>query len=608
MLKSLRQSTKTIIWIVAVAFVGWMALDLGANITARRGGARGRNAIGVINGQEISPVQFRRALQQAYSMQKEQTGQEPDYADLVRRMWDEVFVSQTLLFQQIREYGIAVSDREVDYQNRASPPQIVQQQEAFQTDGAFDLQKYLEFLDDPRTYENEASRQSVFFIENSVREDLLRQKLYERITGWVKVSDAEARQDYLDRNEKVKVQYITVPSRVIPDSLVSVGDDEIARYYEDHPDEFGQDAQVRCEYVIFEITPSPADSQAVEGAIADLLAQARAGEDFAELAQDYSEDPGTASQGGDLGLFGRGKMVAEFDSVAFSLEAGTISEPVLTQKGWHIIKLEERATEDGEEKVRARHILLKVESSRETLEELSAAVDGFYEAATEGGEDYRILAEREELEVRDTGFFSEGTFIPGIGPVQAMVRRAFEGKVGKVLFPYRNDRGYHILRVVEKKEEGLRPLEEVRDRISRTLARDKRNTLVAERLGGVAAAIASGMDFEQAASVDSLEVQEPEPFSRTDYVPGVGSRNRFAATAFQLSEGEVSDVVETDRAAYLIRLLEKLPADEAQFETEKDPLQERLLQQKKGEVWSEWFAAVRDRAEIEDNRHLFYTF
>ena len=595
-------------WIVAAAFVGWMALDLGADITSRRGGAGGRNTIGVINGQEISFVEFRRALQQAYSMQKEQTRQEPDYADLVRRMWDEVFVAQTLLFQQIEDYGIAVSDREVDYQNRTSPPQIVQQQQAFQTDGVFDLQKYLQFLDDPRTYENAASRQSILMIENAIREELLRQKLYDRITGWVMVSDAEARQDYLERSDKVKVQYITVPNRAIPDSLVPVSDDEIAQYYAGHPDEFGQDSQVRCDYVTFEITPSAADSLAVEEEISDLLVQARAGEDFAALAQEYSEDPGSASRGGDLGLFGRGRMVAEFDSVAFSLEVGTISEPVPTQFGWHIIKVEERTDEDGEEKARARHILLKVEPSRETLEELSAAVEQFYEAVTKSGEDYRALVEREGLEVKDTGFFSDGTFVPGIGPAQAMVRLAFEGKVGKVLRPYRNDRGYHILRVAEKKGEGLRPLEEVNDRISQTLAQDKRKALVVERLSKVAATIAAGTDFEQAATADSLEVQEPEPFSRTDYVPGVGSRNRFAAVAFGLSEGEVSEVVETDRAAYLIHLVEKQPADDAQFVTEKESLQDRLLQQKKGEVWNEWFAAIRDHAEIKDNRHLFYTF
>lgn len=607
MLKSLRQSTKIVMLVVVVAFVGMMVLDWGADITARRWRAGKANTVGVINGEKISLTKFRETLQQAYAMQKERAEQEPDYSDLVRRVWDEVFVTQILLFQQIRELGITVSDREVDYHNRTTPPEVVQQQEAFQTEGEFDIEKYREFLGDPRTYDNMETRRFILFIESSIREELLRQKLYDRITGWLKVSDAEARQQYVERNEKVKVQYVTVPPRAFPDSLVSVSDDEIALYYETHQDEFGQDAQVRCEYVTFEIKPSPADSQLVEAAIAGLLARARAGEDFAQLAQENSEGP-TASEGGDLGVFGQGRMVAEFDSVAFSLKEGEISEPVQTRFGWHIIKLEERKIEEGEEKIRARHILLKIEPSRETFEDLRTAVDSLYEATAMADGDFRALAEQGGLEVRETGFFSEGKFIPGIGPVQSHVSLAFEGKVGEVLRPYSNDRAYYLLRVVEKKEEGVRPLSEVRDGISRTLTRDKRKALIVERLRAVAEAVTGGASFEEVAREDSLKIEEPSPFSRADYIPGVGGRNQFAAAAFRLSEGDVSGAVETDRTAYLIKLLERQPADETQFETENDGIKESLLQQKKGEVWNEWFTAARDRAEIEDNRHLFYNF
>ncbi|HJQ32625.1 MAG TPA: peptidylprolyl isomerase [Pyrinomonadaceae bacterium] len=101
------------------------------------------------------------------------------------------------------------------------------------------------------------------------------------------------------------------------------------------------------------------DSKASRAKIEGLLARARAGEDFAKLADEFTEDPSGKGRGGDLGWFGRGQMVKPFEDAAFALKPGEVSGVVESQFGFHIIKLEERRGEGGAEEVHARHILLR---------------------------------------------------------------------------------------------------------------------------------------------------------------------------------------------------------------------------------------------------------
>ena len=607
MLKTLRQNTKIVLWAVVAGFVGMIVFAWGMDVT----GIRSRKlmqTMGEINGRKISIQEFRNAIQQAYAQQREQTKTEPDQRKLVQDTWDSI-VNQILISQEIRKRNLYATDAEIVHYLHTTPPTFLQDLETFQTDGQFDRNKYVQFLDDPASMRDRRGQQIILYAESYARAVLPAQKLQDEIMAAVKVSDAEVREKYREDHEKVKVRYVGLELNSIPDSLITVTDADIRAYYEAHSSEYQDTEKRRYSYVVLEKKPTPADSLAVHEEAMRLVKEAREGADFAELAKEYSDDSGSAPKGGDLDYFGRGRMVKSFEDAAFAMKVGDISDPVLSRFGWHIIQLTDRRTsEKGEEEVKARHILLKIEPSAGTLGELRQKAEWILDDARQEG--LMKAAQKHNVELKDTGFFSKGTFIPGIGgQAGSLVDFAFHNDVGAIPRVYENSQGLYILQLSGQRKAGRIPFEEVQDRVRREVETEQRKEVARTRLQPVAQALASGQTFEQAAALDSLQIQEPEPFTRTGYVRGIGSRNEFIATAFRLQQpGDVSDIVTTNRGAYLIQLVEKIPMDEEQFAQEKETLRKQLLNRKRNELYVAWFNDLKERAKIVDNRYLFYEY
>lgn len=130
---------------------------------------------------------------------------------------------------------------------------------------------------------------------------------------------------------------------------IEIPDEEIEAYFDNNPEQFSAKPEVRASHILFRMSPG-ADELVTAGArqkAEAALARAKQGEDFAALAREVSEDETTGPGGGDLGWFGKGRMVPAFDSASFSMEPGEISDLVLTQFGYHIIKVEETRTTTG---------------------------------------------------------------------------------------------------------------------------------------------------------------------------------------------------------------------------------------------------------------------
>ena len=600
MMTKLREKTAMVMWFVILAFVGLIVLEWGADFG---GGARvsSGDAVGVINGEEIPLRHFQTALQNV----ARQTSREEraDEGKLIRDVWDGL-VGEVLVRQELNRLGITISDKELAYYTRVQPPEPVRQLEVFQVDGEFDPNLYNQFLNDRNTYNDPQSKTFVSQLEQMQRGQLLNYRLRQTFLESVQVTPGEVRQHYAHNTEKVSVEYVFSPASGIADSTVVVTNADIEQYYNEHAEDYFHREQIRLAYVFFPRVPTSADSARVLADIQAFRDEIVAGADFGQMAAAVSEDEGSAANSGDLGLFARGAMVKPFEDVAFNLEIGQVSEPVQTRFGLHLIKVEDRVQEDGEEKIQARHILLKYAASPDTEEDIFDRATAFAAMATERGFD--TAAQIEGVQVRTPGYIGRAGVIPGLGNGTTwVVNQFFDSPPGTISGVGSVETGYWVAHALEHRAEGTAPLAEVRRRVDQQVRQLKKSEAAAAQLKRIRQQVLAGTELHAAASGAGMEVTVTEPFSRADYVPEVGRGNRFVGEAFRLQRGDLSEVITTNLGAYMMRLADKEEVDESLFLAERQSVELELLQQRQAEALQVWLVNMYETADIVDNRHLF---
>ena len=606
MMTLLRQKTVLVLWFVIFAFIGLIVVEWGADYSGAGTNDAG-DAVGVINGKTISLREFQDALRRvARQMPQEQRA---DQALLVQQVWD-YYVREIILSQEYERLGFEVTDGEIAFYTRSNPPQAVREFETFQTDGAFDMDKYAQFIGNPANLSDPNNQALVLWIESTIERQLLDYRLQRMLRGTAQVSPNEARQYFAETNEKVRVEYAFAPSDAADDEI-EVADGDLAAYYEENVADYEHPDQVKLEYVYFPKVASAKDSLEVKKEIGRLRQEIEAGEDFAELAGVVSDDEGSAARGGDLGFFGRGQMVAPFEEAAFALAPGELSEPVQTRYGWHLIKVEERLEESSGERVHARHILLRYQPSRTTEDSLRSRAEVFQEQATAEG--FAATLSASGTEATTTSFLRKSQAVPGISANTTwLVNWFFEEEPGAVSQVIEDDSGLWVAHLVAKRPEGIAPLEELKDRLEPLVRARKKAERAAAQLEAVRREVGAGATLAQAAQNVGVEFHAPEAFSRSESVEGLGRANAVIGAAFRLEKGRLSEVIEvaegSNRGAYLLKLLEKTPVDEEQFAAQREQVVAQLQAQRGQEAVQNWFAHLYETAEIEDNRHRFFTF
>ena len=606
MMTLLRQKTVLVLWFVIFAFIGLIVVEWGADYSGP-GTSDAGNTVGVVNGKTISLQEFQDALRRvARQMPQEQRA---DQALLVQQVWD-YYVREIILTQEYERLGFEITDGEIAYYTRNNPPQAVREFEVFQTDGAFDMDKYAQFIGNPANLSDPNNQGLVLWIESTIERQLLDYRLQRMLRGTAQVSPNEAHQYFAEVNEKVRVEYAFASSDAVDDE-VEVSDDDLAAYYQEKVADYEHPDQVKLEYAYFPKVASAADSLEIEKEIGRLREELEAGEDFAELAAVVSDDEGSAARGGDLGFFGRGQMVAAFEEAAFALAPGELSAPVQTRYGWHLIKVEERLEESSGERVHARHILLRYQPSRTTEDSLRSRAEVFQDRATAEG--FAATLSASGTEATTTNFLRKSQAVPGISANTTwLVNWFFEQEPGTVSQVIEDDSGLWVAQLVAKRPEGTVPLDELRDQLKPLVLAHKKADLAAAQLEAVRRGVGAGTTLAQAAQNAGVEFHTPEAFSRSESVEGLGRANAVIGAAFRLEEGRLSEVIEvaegSKRGAYLLKLLEKTPVDEEQFAAQREQVVAQLQAQREQEAVQNWFAHLYDTAEIEDNRHRFFTF
>ena len=599
MMQMIRSKLGKFITILIVGgFLIWMVYGIGMEVSGSGGGRPGE--LGSVNGQPITLEAYQAKVQQLTQQYQEQGGGRltaEQQRQLEERAWDDL-VNEILLRQEMAKRGIGVSDDEIRYAAMNVPAPQIANQEIFQTDGQFDINKYRQFLGGPQ-----ASDELLAQLEQYYREVIPQSKLQRQVSAGTFVSDAELWRMWQDQNEQVTVEYVALDLAKLAPGTPAVSDAEIRGYYNDNKDEFERPRTARMTVAYLPTTVTEADRAGTLQRVQRLRAEILGGADFAEVARRESTD-GSAQQGGDLGTVTRGQTVAPFEQAVFSLPVNQVSEPVQTQFGYHLIQVTER-TDTLSAKV--RHILIPVGKSDEELARLDARADSLEELAQSQGIERAARAVgatlRQGVTVSD-----QLPYIPGVGPALEALQwaasewRDREGNEKPVSDVFDSEQAYYVVRVDNYLPKGEMTLAEATPQIREKLIVEKKRAQARRAGEQIVAAARDGQSLQQAASARGLAVQTAGPFSRTSANPVFGQATAAVGAAFGTPVNRVSGVVETPAGLFIIRPTQRTPVDRRAFETEKAQLRSVAIMRLQQEQTQRWLDSVKRRAEIEDNR------
>lgn len=623
MMQAMRRLTKVIFIIVLVAFVGFMAygglISILSGKSKSRGGSAPPGVIGIINGEHLSQYVFDDAYRkrvQAITKTDSVTNEvlEPTDQELEQArndVWNSM-TTMALLDQEAKKHGILVTDAEVADYMRQAPPQDIVQSESFATDGKFDIGKYQTWLQQLAASPDPRARSILSDFETQIRRQLLVTRIQDFVLSTIKYDRVDAKEDYIEKNEKVSVQYFFIPAGEFDSTVTTVPDAEIRARYEKDKEQYKQPEMASLNYVQFPKTASETDLAEAKASIDSIYAELKAGANFDTLAVERSEDPGSANKGGDLGWFDEKKMVKEFwDATAGLKKVGDISAPFESRYGWHIVKLTgKRMTKgpDGEEKpeYKASHILIMTQASEQTLADLEQKANNFKAEAEAIG--LKEAAEEYGLKVTESKPFAQGSFVAGIGQNQKLNDFAFEGKPGDFFDVISARSDYFVCQLDKRTPAGYSPLENVKDGIKNTILHEKRVDMAHQKGRELAAEMAQGKTFEQVAEETGKPIQTTNFFNQTGFIPGgVGSDPDFIGAAFSLSQTKpVSNAVDSRNGTYFLKFLGRQPADTTRFAAQSDSLTDELISTKKRDLWNKWLGSIRQNAKIEDFRSTYY--
>lgn len=362
----------------------------------------------------------------------------------------------------------------------------------------------------------------------------------------------------------------------------------------------GSSEYVRASHILVN-APAGSDTAAALQKVRDLLRRVQAGENFSALAREHSDDGGSGVHDGDLGWTGRGGWVKPFEQAAFGARVGEIVGPVRTQFGWHIIKVTGR---DNRE-LKIANLTMKVKNSIQSIEATNARAQDFVYLAKEDG--FEKAAETSVVQIRETPEFVEGSVIPGIGVNDEVMNFAFQNDLDDLSEPMTVTGGVAVFKISGVRAEGVRPFDDVKSMLQFRVLRDKKFDALRETVETFAKGLAPNADLLAAAkSAPGATAAKTGPFKAQDAPSGVGRDYAFIGHVSALKPGEISKPFQGTRGIYVAKLLSKSAFDSTQYAVEKTTLRDQIVGEKRNRLFTDWLAALREKADIEDHRSQYY--
>jgi peptidyl-prolyl cis-trans isomerase D len=430
MLDAIRKGQRWLTALIVVGVGAVFAIYMGAGSPQR---ARSPNVVVQVGSYQIGIGEFERTRAQQEEQYRQVLGDQFDaraMRDSLDMVAARVLVERAILALEAERLGLTVTKQEVEREILSAP--------GFRgPDGSFDKLAFDRWV----AYEFGSERA----FRDQQRRAALASKLMRVIRAQAYVSDGEARDAVARRLESIRVAFTTLDTKRIPEdfardeqaieAFLAERAEDARKLYEERSDLYDVPEQTRARHILLQVGPDATDEEvaAVEERARAVLERLRAGEEFAVVAEETSEDPGSKANGGDLGFFRRGQMVGAFDEVAFSLEPGTLSEPVRSEYGFHLIRVEERkpAQQRSFEEVRG-DLAFELLGQVAGREQAWAAAERLAEEVR-GGKSLETAAREAELTLERSGWLRRRPdgFVPALGAAPELQAVAFTLEPGQ---------------------------------------------------------------------------------------------------------------------------------------------------------------------------------
>jgi peptidyl-prolyl cis-trans isomerase D len=615
MLKVFRDNIKYlswILWLVIALFVLFVFVDFGSGQLGS--GQTDATAAATVGAEKVSVEEFRRAYERYREQYRQIYGEQFEQLEKQLQLPVQVLnqlVSRRILLAEARKMGLAVGDAEVRREILSFP--------AFKDDAG-------NFVGQDQ-YENGLRRMgySPASFEEAVREDLLLKRLDEVLAAGVFVADDEVERAYREEVERAKIRYLRLGTDAVASGAQvsesevagyyethkdefrtgeqregsyllidrfklaaqsAVGDQEVERYYRDHASEFTREEEVRARHILVMVNDQRSDAEAkarIEQARERLLG----GADFAALSNEISDDSTAKANGGDLGYFGRNRMVKEFEEAAFKAPLNQLVGPVKTSFGYHLLEVTDKR-QGGVQPLAEVRDQLRSRLSAERAQQLAQtrADEVAERLAKQSGQGVAALnavaKENPAYSVVASGKFGQQGAVTGLGSWAPLTTAAFALKKGEMSKAIEVPTGWAVFYLREIHPPRVPPLSEVADRVRAAAGQKKRQQLTMDRLSQARSQIAGGKTFDQVAAELGLKVESPEELGADGAISGLGSNPELAKAALALSAGQVGGPIADRDGGVLFEVVERKAWDPAKFAEAKAGTLARLRQEKLG--------------------------
>jgi peptidyl-prolyl cis-trans isomerase D len=540
-------------------------------------------------------------------------------------------ILKQLVFQKEVEYeakrlGISVSDQERADRIRQILPTAFNG-DTFVGNDAYSQQVQQRF------------QMTVPAFEELIRSSMIEEKFHKLLTDGVTVSPDEIKQEFQYENQKVKLDYAaanpeTLADKINPDEneiksyyeqnktkfqipekrvvryglldlnqlrqSATVSDDELKVIYQQNIQQYEVPDRVHVEHILLTtVGKTDAEVAEIKKQADSVLAQARKGANFEDLAKKYSDDPGSKAKGGDLGWLVHGQTVPEFDKAAFNTPNGEISDLVKTQYGFHIIKVLDKENahtkpfDEVKDSIRTPYLLQKADQQSNSIaDQMSSQIRQSNKTTLDE------LAQKYHLAVSQTRPLAPNDPVLELGNSQDIKDAIIRLRPNELSLPVRTDRGYIVLSLQQTLPAHPGTLDEVRDKIIAELRLTKSEQLAQSKIDDLVKRVKAGEKFDAAAKALGLETKNSDLLARNGNVAGLGSA-KLLISAFSLKQGDVGGPVHMGSSWVAYQLLDKVEPNPADFDAQKQKITDTLLQSKRNMAFDAFRIALEDRLKQE---------